>query len=189
MDALSLILIAVSLSMDAFAIAVLNGIAIRNACLRHAVAMGLVFGGFQLAMPIAGYYLGFSFSALVNSASHWIAFGLLAIIGGKMLFEAFRGDKANKSDTGISPLMPGKLITLGFATSIDAFAVGISFALTAWNIWIAAPVIGMITFAISFAGVLLGKKLGLRFKRSTAKLGGIVLIVMGIKILAEHFAV
>ena len=189
MDFLMLVLIAIGLAMDAFAVAICNGITVKTRKIRHAAAFGLMFGGMQLIMPIAGFLLGSSFSAFIESIDHWIAFALLSFIGGKMLGESFRADNGNKPITGGEALSLGKLFALGVATSIDAFAVGVSIALTGWNIWISSLIIGGVAFAFSFAGVLAGQRLGGRFQKSAGKFGGIVLIGIGVKMLVEHLTV
>lgn len=185
MDYIALILVAISLSMDAFAVAICNGIAIKNVKIRHASVFGLVFGGSQLVMPIVGFFLGSSFSAYIENIDHWIAFALLAFIGGKMLIDSFRVRQKGLI-AGEQALSFGKLCVLGVATSIDALAVGIGIALTGWNIWISSLTIGGVTFVIAFAGVMTGKRLGVRFQNIATRLGGVVLIGIAIKILVEH---
>ena len=187
MDYITLFLIALSLAMDAFAVAVCNGIIIKNVKIYHATVFGLTFGGFQFVMPVAGYYLGNTFVAYIESFSHWIAFALLAFIGGKMLLDTFRTDKADKPDLDENVLSFFKLFTLGIITSIDALTVGVSLAITGWNIWISAIIIGGVAFTLSFVGVLAGNKLGMRFQKNASRLGGLVLIGIGVKILIEHF--
>ncbi|MDR2714755.1 MAG: manganese efflux pump MntP family protein [Coriobacteriales bacterium] len=185
MDYLAVFLVALGLAMDAFAVSICNGIAIKNIRLKHALAFGLMFGGLQMFMPIIGFFLGSTFSSYIENVDHWVAFGLLGAIGGKMLIDTFRkGDEeAVANEQGITL---GKLFVLGIATSIDALAVGISIALTGWNIWTSALVIGAVAFALSFFGVLAGKQLGVRFEKNAGRVGGIILIGIGIKILLEH---
>jgi len=137
-------------------------------------------------MPIIGFFLGSSFSGYIESIDHWIAFALLAFIGGKMLADTFHAGKADKPIVNEQDISLGKLFALGIATSIDALAVGISIALTGWDIWISSSVIGAVAFAFSFIGVLAGEKLGVRFHKNASRLGGIILIGIGIKILLEH---
>ncbi|MCL1895980.1 MAG: manganese efflux pump MntP family protein [Clostridiales bacterium] len=186
MDYIALILIAVSLAMDAFAVAITGGITIKNVRPRHAAEFGLMFGGLQFAMPIAGFFLGSLFSAYIESIDHWIAFALLVFIGGKMLLDTFRGGKTVNPAVAGQTISPGRLFLLGIATSIDALAVGVSIALTGWDIWVSALVIGIVAFALSYAGVMAGKKLGLHLQKYAGRLGGLVLIVIGVKILLEH---
>ena len=186
MDYMVLILIAVSLAMDAFAVAICNGMAINDVKISHAMKFGLMFGGLQFVMPIIGFSLGSSFSIYIESIDHWVAFALLTLIGGKMLADTFRTAKADAPTATEQDISLGKLLALGIATSIDALAVGISIALTGWNIWISAAVIGAVAFAFSFVGVLAGKQLGTHFQKNAGRLGGIVLIAIGVKILLEH---
>ncbi|MCL1798902.1 MAG: manganese efflux pump MntP family protein [Eggerthellaceae bacterium] len=186
MDYLALMLVAVSLAMDAFAVSIGNGMTMRGAGVRHALAFGLMFGGLQFLMPIAGYLLGSSFSASIGGIGPWVAFALLVLIGGKMLSESFRAPGEGPTAAGTEPPSLGRLFLLGIATSIDALAVGVSIALTGWNIWVSALVIGAVAFAFSFFGVVAGKKIGARFQRNASRLGGAILIGIGIKILVEH---
>jgi len=186
MDYFALIMIAVGLAMDAFAVSIGNGISIRDVNLRHALAFGFMFGGMQMLMPIVGFFMGSSFSVYIENIDHWVAFALLAFIGGKMFFETFRAEKKAGASTGGEAPSLGKLFLLGIATSIDALVVGISIALTGWNIWISSLVIGIIAFAFSFVGILAGKRIGARFQKNAGRLGGLVLIGIGIKILFEH---
>ena len=192
MDYISLFLIAVSLAMDAFAVSVCNGITMQSVKLRHACAYGAMFGGLQFLMPVIGYLLGSTFSIYIESIDHWIAFALLAVIGGKMIADTFRKEKADTSDADdadAAAISLGKLFALGIATSIDALAVGISIALTGWDIWISSLVIGAVAFVLSFIGVLAGKKLGAHFQKNAGRLGGIILIGIGLKIVLEHLGV
>ena len=186
MDYAALVFTSAGLAMDAFAVSVCYGIAIRDGKIRQATKFGLMFGGMQFIMPIAGFFPGSSFSAGMESMDHWIAFALLAFIGAKMLAETFRADKTGKPVSKEQTLTLGKLFALGIATSIDALAVGVSIALMGWDIWISSLTIGAVAFAFSFVGVLAGHKLGERFRMYAARAGGIVLIGIGVKILAEH---
>lgn len=182
MGVVELILIAISLAMDAFAVSLGKGLSVCNVRPRHALIAGSWFGGFQALMPIIGYFLGHSFAGVVTSVDHWIAFGLLVLIGGNMLREAIWGDdEAQDGD-----FAPRKMFLMAVATSIDALAVGITMAFLNVNIWIAAAVIGIITFAISAAGVMLGSKFGKMLGSKAGILGGVILICLGIKILLEH---
>ncbi len=185
MSLIEIALLGISLAMDAFAVSITTGITLKNLRFWHAAKVGLFFGGFQFLMPLLGYLAGSTVSVYIESFDHWIAFGLLAFIGGKMLWECVHPDK-EKEDTSVSPTATGKLFVLAIATSIDALAVGISLALLKENIWLCAGWIGVITFALSVAGVMLGKKLGERFQRSAGVVGGVVLIFIGVKILCEH---
>ena len=177
-------LIAVSLAMDAFAVSVTNGIMIRDFRRRHAVKMGLYFGAFQFIMPIAGYVLGSGFQRFISAYDHWVAFILLAAIGTNMLIESFKKEDGESIEaTAAEMLKCSKLTLLAVATSIDALAVGISFGT---NIFINAAIIGAVAFVISYCGGMFGKKLGEVFKKSAERLGGVILIGIGVKILIEH---
>ncbi|MDR0761078.1 MAG: manganese efflux pump MntP family protein [Treponema sp.] len=192
---LSIVLIGLSLSMDAFAVSVSSGISIRGLRVFHAVRASLLFGIFQFAMPAAGWFLGKTFSSYIQTFDHWIAFALLALIGGKMLWEA--GQKAGqknpkdgerKADTGADIRSLKILLTLALATSIDALAVGISFSILNHGIWGPAMLIGGITFAVCLTGFEFGRRIGPLFERSAQMLGGFILIGIGIKILVEHLS-
>ena len=180
-----LILIAISLAMDAFAVSLGKGLSARCVTRRHAMIAGGWFGGFQALMPIIGYLLGHSFAGVVTDVDHWLAFALLALIGGNMIREAIWGDD-EKQDGDFAPR---KMFVMAIATSIDALAVGITMAFLDVNIWIAATVIGVVTFAISAAGVMLGRKVGGWLGSKAGILGGIILIYLGVKILLEHLGV
>lgn len=198
MDILSILLIAIGLSMDAFAVSVTNGITIRNLKIRHALKIGMYFGVFQALMPLAGWLAGSQFSEYIISVDHWIAFGLLSFIGGKMIHESFdKGDSEAEEgmlEVAISgqetvkedPLRMGRLMMLAVATSIDALAVGVSFAFLKVSILWSAAVIGSITFVICVAGVFIGKRFGDLLKRKAELAGGLILIFIGLKILLEH---
>ena len=177
-----LLILAVGLAMDAFAVSICNGLSIRKLNLRHMVIVGLWFGAFQALMPLLGYVLGSAFTQLVQALDHWIAFVLLLIIGGNMIREAFSGDEEEVSP---SLAVPGMFL-LAVATSIDALAVGITFAFLRVNIWLAVAIIGVCTFVISAAGVKIGNVFGARFKSKAELLGGVVLVLIGAKILLEH---
>ncbi len=181
-----LLLIAVALSMDAFAVSVCKGLALPKAGLRAYLTMGLYFGVFQAAMPIIGYYIGSLFAGAIERFDHWIAFLLLAVIGGKMIWESFRKEPEDEGDVS---LKTRDMLVLAVATSIDALAVGISFALLSVQIFSAASVIGVTTMALSMLGVKIGSVFGARFKSKAELIGGIVLVLIGLKILLEHLGV
>ncbi len=183
MDTLTLLLIAFGLSMDAFAVSISNGMTIRQQRTNHAIRIGLFFGFFQALMPLLGWSAGLSLRDLISGVDHWIAFGLLSLIGCKMIYESMKMDGQKKEVPTLSLPM---LLMLSIATSIDALAVGISFALL--NISIVTPiiVIGTVTFILSFLGVLIGNKAGHFFERNIEVIGGLILIGIGIKILIEH---
>ena len=183
MSIVELLLIAVGLAMDAFAVAIGKGLSLVNVRPKQAVIVGLWFGGFQALMPILGYYVGISFAGFVEGIDHWIAFGLLALIGVNMVRESreHTGCELNDSDFSILIMFP-----LAIATSIDALAVGVSLAFLNESIWGAATTIGVVTFAISAAGLYVGNLFGSRHKAKAEITGGVVLILIGIKILVEH---
>lgn len=180
-----LLVLAVGLAMDAFAVSICKGLSIRKLKLSQALCVGLWFGVFQALMPVAGWLLGSSFTGLIQSVDHWVAFALLAIIGGNMLREGLKGDE-EKCDPSLGF---GEMLTLAVATSIDALAVGITFALIEVEIAPAAALIGAVTFAISAAGVKVGNLFGAKYKSRAEIFGGIVLILIGLKILLEHLGV
>lgn len=179
----SIILIGVGLAMDAFAIAITCGVIIKGLKVRNILKVGIFFGVAQGIMPLIGWIAGYSFSSYIIKVDHWIAFGLMSIIGGKMLYEASKGECETG---GFDPLDNKTLFLLAIATSIDALAVGISFAFLKVNIYSAITIIGMITFAICAVGVILGKQFGCVLKDKAQFLGGAVLIFMGAKILNDH---
>lgn len=176
-------LIAVSLALDAFAVSVSSGLTVKGFNIRHALLMGAYFGAFQFAMPLIGWLLGSTVADYVSAISPYIAFTLLAFIGGKMVYEAIKGDEGE----ALTELTHPKLIALAIATSIDALAVGVTFAFMDIDIWLACAVIGIVAFALSVAGGMLGGKLGERFQDRAQLFGGIVLIGIGLKILIESF--
>lgn len=182
MSLLSLLLIAVGLSMDAFAVAICKGLAMDRIRLRSALTVGLWFGGFQALMPAAGYLLGSQFDRYITGIDHWIAFILLGIIGGNMVKEALSGQEDKTGDS----LAFKEMLILAVATSIDALAVGVTFAFLQVDIVPAVLFIGCITFLLSALGVKAGSLFGSRFKAKAELAGGILLILMGCKILLEH---
>lgn len=178
-----LFIIAVSLSMDAFAVSVCKGLSTGRPRLSHCLTCGGWFGAFQAGMPLIGWLLGVRFQGMIVSVDHWIAFVLLGLIGFNMVRES-RGDEAEELDASFSPRA---MFPLAVATSIDALAVGVTFAfLQVDNIFLAVAFIGVITFALSAAGVRVGAVFGVRFKSRAELAGGLILIGMGIKILVEH---
>ena len=185
---LSVILIGISLSMDAFAVSVTNGIAMRPFKTSYALWHGLYFGAFQFLMPLAGYILGSTVSGYVTAVGPYVSFALLAFIGGKMILEAVRGSEEGSG--GMAILSHKRLLALAVATSIDALAVGITFAfLPGTRIVPAVALIGSITFVFSAAGIRLGNVFGLRCKSKAEFAGGVILILLGTKILLEHLGV
>ena len=234
MGFVELLLIGVGLSMDAFAVAVCKGLAMKRVNYRHALVIALMFGGFQALMPFVGWALGTQFEQYITPVDHWIAFVLLAFIGGKMLWEALRGEagagdgaaaegEARAEAAGTSSggtvgagteaagmsgagatgdsgavqatgeakerLDMRELVLMAIATSIDALAVGITFAFLQVDIVPAVALIGATTFALSLGGVVLGNQFGARFEKPASVVGGIVLILIGLKILLEHLGI
>jgi len=182
MDLIELFLIAVGLSMDAFAVSVCKGLAMPKCTFKKAAIVGLWFGGFQALMPAIGYVLGAQFQEAIASIDHWIAFVLLALIGGNMIHEALDNDE-EEADASLNVKT---MFLLAVATSIDALAIGITFAFLKVNIIPAVCFIGIVTFIISFAGVKIGNVFGARYKNKAEIVGGIILILLGLKILLEH---
>lgn len=178
-----LLIIAVGLSMDAFAVSIGKGLSLDKVKKRHAISAGLWFGGFQALMPILGYLLGASFSSLVSSVDHWIAFVLLGLIGANMIREALSNDGDDHSDADFSTL---SMLLLSIATSIDALAVGVTFAFLGEDIVISATIIGVTTFFFSIAGIKIGNFCGSHYKSKAELLGGCILVLIGLKILLEH---
>ena len=183
MSLFMIFLIAVSLSMDAFAVAVSNGICLGNISRKDTLRTGLFFGFFQFMMPVIGWVLGTSVKGYIEAVDHWIAFGLLLIIGGNMIKEALSEEEETEC---VVVLTSGKLALQAVATSIDALAVGISFAVLSVNIVYAAAIIGVVCFCISVAGCKIGKSIGHLLQEKAELAGGIVLIGIGVKILIEH---
>ena len=182
MGLIELFLIAVGLSMDAFAVSVCKGLAMPKCTFKKAAIVGLWFGGFQALMPAIGYILGAQFQEAIASIDHWIAFVLLALIGGNMIREAL-GDDEEEADASLDVKT---MFLLAVATSIDALAIGITFAFLKVNIIPAVCFIGSVTFIISFAGVKIGNVFGARYKNKAEIVGGVILILLGLKILLEH---
>ena len=182
MGLIELFLIAVGLSMDAFAVSVCKGLAMPKCTFKKAAIVGLWFGGFQALMPAIGYILGAQFQEAIASIDHWIAFVLLALIGGNMIHEALDNDE-EEADASLDVKT---MFILAVATSIDALAIGITFAFLKVNIIPAVCFIGIVTFIISFAGVKIGNVFGARYKNKAEIVGGVILILLGLKILLEH---
>ena len=181
MGFVELFLIAVGLSMDAFAVSVCKGLSVRKVRLRHLLLAGLYFGGFQFLMPVIGWLLGVRFEHLIQSVDHWIAFGLLSIIGLSMIRESRSGAEEMNDDFGFRTML-----LLAVATSIDALAVGVTFAFLEVQILPAILLIGCTTFALSAAGVKIGNVFGSGLQSKAEIAGGVILILLGIKILIEH---
>ena len=184
MSLFELILLAIGLSMDALAVSICKGLALRRASWKNAAVVGLWFGGFQALMPLIGYLLGSRFAEAIAAYDHWIAFGLLTLIGLSMIKEAF--GKEEKADTSMKVKT---MFLLAVATSIDALAVGVTFAFLSVRIVPAVCLIGAITFALSALGVKLGAVFGMKYKSGAEIVGGVILILLGVKILLEHLGV
>lgn len=185
MGFVELFLLAVGVSMDAFAVAICKGLAMKKANLRASAVVGGWFGGFQALMPLMGFYLGTMFAEAISAVDHLVAFGLLAVIGGSLLKESF--EKGCDCENHNADLSFKTMFVMAIATSIDALAVGISLAMAGnVNIWIAVTLIGLTTFAFSAVGVKLGNVFGCRFEKKAQFTGGVILILLGVKIVLEH---
>ena len=182
MDLLTLLTLAVGLAMDAFAVSICKGLAMREKVLKKGIIVGLWFGGFQALMPTIGFFLGTQFKDQITSIDHWIAFVLLGLIGINMVKEALSNDEEQADDS----IAVKEMFMLAVATSIDALAVGITFAFLNVHIVSAASMIGVCTFLISFAGVKIANIFGTKYKSKAELAGGIILILLGFKILFEH---
>ena len=181
---IEILLIGVGLSMDAFAVSICKGLGMTKVNRKQALTIGLYFGGFQALMPFIGYMLGIRFEKYITSIDHWIAFILLGFIGGKMVYEAVK----EKDDDAV---VEKEMLLLAIATSIDALAVGIMFAFTydSLNIYWAIAIIGLTTFVLSIIGVIVGNFFGNKYKKKSEIAGGIILILIGVKILLEHLGI
>ena len=188
MGIVELLFLALGLSMDAFAVSICKGLSMKKAGLREGAICGAWFGGFQALMPLIGFFLGSLFADVIEAFDHWVAFGLLAIIGANMLKEAFsKCDCCQEHDADLSFKT---MFVMAIATSIDALAVGISLAMAGnVNIVLAVLLIGVITFAMCALGVKIGNIFGSRFEKKAQIAGGVILILLGIKILLEHLGV
>ena len=185
MSLIELFLIAVGLSMDACAVSICKGLSVRKAEPRHSLIVGAYFGGFQALMPAIGYVLGRQFESLITSVDHWIAFVLLGIIGGNMIREALKGEQEELDDSFTFRTM----LPLAIATSIDALAMGVTFAFLQVQIVPAVLFIGVTTFVLSAVGLKVGNVFGAKYKSRAELFGGVVLVLMGIKILLEHLGI
>lgn len=185
-----LFLLAIGVSMDAFAVSICKGLATRKAGLREMGTCGIWFGGFQAMMPLIGYFLGTLFAAAIVSFDHWVAFGLLALIGGNMLKEALGKEECEECESENGDFGFKTMFVMAVATSIDALAIGVSMALAGnVNIWIAITLIGITTCVTSALGVKIGNVFGSKFQKKAELAGGIILILLGLKILLEHLGI
>lgn len=189
MGFVELFLIAVGLSMDAFAVSICKGLCMKRLNMKQAVVIALFFGGFQAFMPLVGWLLGTQFEQLITPVDHWIAFVLLALIGGKMLWDSFHEDDEGVACPADGKLDMRELTMLAIATSIDALAVGITFAFLRVDIVMSVGLIGVTTFVLALVGVAVGNRFGARYEKPATIVGGVVLILIGLKILLEHLGV
>lgn len=184
---IEIFLIGIGLSMDAFAVSICKGLGMSKLNKKQMVVIGLYFGGFQALMPLVGWFVGTRFQSYIESFDHWIAFFLLLFIGGKMAVEAIKEWKEEDVvEVADKPLDHKELVIMAIATSIDALAVGVTFALLDTPIWSAIAIIGVTTFVLSMIGVVMGNAFGSKYKHKAELTGGIILILIGLKILLEH---
>ena len=179
----TILLIAVGLAMDALAVSIVTGSVYREFKARHALRMALFFGSFQAVMPVIGYLAGRGLERYIAPYDHWVAFALLCFVGGKVIYESFRMDAAERNR---NPADLSVLLVLSLATSIDALAVGITLSLIQAPIALAVTIIGLVTFSLSYGGVYLGKHFGHFFESKVEIVGGLILIAIGVKIVVEH---
>lgn len=183
------LLIGIGLSMDAFAVSICKGLAMRKVNKKQALVIGLFFGGFQALMPFIGWALGIQFQSYITNIDHWIAFVLLVFIGGKMIVEAVKPEEEEAVEVMDPPLDIKEMFLLAIATSIDALAVGVTFAFLDYPIVEAISIIGVTTFVISVGGVYVGNFFGSRYKSKAELAGGLILVLLGVKILLEHLGI
>lgn len=187
MGVVQLFLIGLGLSMDAAAVSICKGLKMKKVDYKYMVLLAAFFGGFQALMPLIGWVLGKQFENYITNVDHWIAFILLGFIGGKMIAESFKSEE-KVDETGIAYDIK-ELFLLAVATSIDALAVGITFAFLRTNIWEAVAIIGVTTFICSIIGVFIGNRFGMKYKNKAELAGGIILVLIGLKILLEHLGI
>ncbi len=185
MEIYEILLISIGLAMDAFAVSICKGLSMKKMNWENAVIIALYFGVFQALMPLIGYFLGMTFESIVTTFDHWVAFALLTLIGGGMIKESFDDEDDKKNDRVDFKTM----VVLAIATSIDALAVGITFAFFDVNIVLAVSIIGIITFIISVLGVKIGNRFGDKYQNKAQIMGGIILVLLGFKILLEHLGI
>ena len=186
---IELLLMGVGLAMDAFAVSVCKGLAMKKVNKKQAVVIGVFFGGFQTLMPLIGWILGKQFERYITSVDHWIAFILLGFIGGKMIVESLKKEEEEEIEKSDKPLDLKEMFILAIATSIDALAIGITFAFLGTPIIEAIAIIGIVTFLISIGGVYVGNFFGSKYKNKAEFAGGLILVLLGIKILLEHLGI
>jgi len=186
MELITIIIIAVGLAMDAFVVSIVSGGAYKQLNVKHALRMAVFFGGFQAFMPLIGSLAGLGLKQYIADYDHWVAFGFLSAVGGKMIYESF---KIKSVDENPDPSNLLVLLVLSIATSIDALAIGITLSIITSSIVVAAVIIGLITFVLSYLGVFIGKRFGHFFENKIEALGGLILIGLAIKILFEHLII
>jgi putative Mn2+ efflux pump MntP len=183
MTLVTIIIIALGLSMDAFAVSIVSGAAYKQLKIKHALRIALFFGGFQAIMPVIGYLAGLSIKTYIATYDHWVAFGILSAVGGKMIYESF---KIKNAEDSLNPSNIVVLLVLSIATSIDALAIGVTLSFLRVSLVTAVSIIGLVTFVLSYLGVFIGKRFGHFFENKIEAIGGLILIGIGIKILFEH---
>jgi putative Mn2+ efflux pump MntP len=183
MTLITIIIIALGLAMDAFAVSIVSGAAYKQLKIKHALRIALFFGGFQAIMPLVGYLAGLSIKTYITPYDHWVAFGLLSAVGGKMIYGSF---KIKSAENNLNPSNILILLVLSIATSIDALAIGITLSFLKVSLAEAVGIIGLVTFVLSYLGVFIGKRFGHFFENKIEAVGGLILIGLGLKILFEH---
>jgi len=183
MDLIKIVIVAVGLAMDTFAVSIVSGSAYKQLKIKHALRMAVFFGGFQAFMPLVGSLAGLTIKSYITGYDHWAAFGILVAVGGKMIYESF---KIKSAQENLDPSNVLILLALAVATSIDALAVGITLSFFSVSIGTAVTIIGLVTFLLSYMGVFVGKRFGHFFENKIEALGGLILIGLGAKILFEH---
>ncbi len=186
MTYIEIIVIAIALAMDAFAASISKGICIKNISKKQSLIIALFFGGFQAIMPIIGYFLGIRFIDIISKFDYIVAFSLLSIIGIKMILEVLFKNE-NDEYCKINQFLIKDIFYLAIATSIDALAIGVAFSINQINIYVSAAIIGIITFMISYSGVYIGRSFGNKYEKRAEISGGVILILLGIRILVSHF--
>ena len=182
------LIIAIGLSMDAFAVALCKGLSMKKLSIKYGVIIALFFGVFQALMPLIGWFVSSRFEKYIKAYDHWIAFALLLFIGIKMIIDAVKESRHPEEESDFR-FKIGELFVLAIATSIDALAVGVTFGLLEINIWSSISIIGCVTFVLSLLGVIIGNFFGSRFRTKAEIAGGIILILLGVKILLEHLGI
>ena len=185
MDFITITVIAIALAMDAFAVSIVSGAAYKQLHIKHTIRIALFFGAFQALMPLIGYLAGLGVQEYIADYDHWIAFSLLSGVGAKMIYESF---KIRPAKGNFDPANTLVLLVLSVATSIDALAIGLTLSLLEISIIIAVIIIGVVTFMLSYAGVVVGKRFGHFFENRIEAVGGVILIVIGLKILLQHLS-